>query len=206
MQRKVWRQRRRPGEGRRGPQRVKDKCDGVAGVSLDLLHGGKRGFRGSQVWVASGRQKNDEGRAALGTIVRGNLAFMLLNNAVARAEAQASSLPDGFGGVERLENMFRFLDTAAGIGELDADPGAGGRDGDVESASAHLFQRINGVGDDLQEDMEKLAGIAANQRRRPKLVQINANIRELGNTAEMQGAFDQGFNLERDDLQRCFLG
>src|SRR5208283_3965777 len=104
------------------------------------------------------------GCAAFGAIARGNFSVVLLNDAVAGAEPHASSLPNGFGGVERLEEMFRSLNAAAGIRELDADLGTGGRDGNIESAAAHFFQFFNRIGDDLQEDMEQLAGVAANQQ------------------------------------------
>src|SRR5208337_2211070 len=136
----------------------------------------------------------------------GDFAIVLLNDAVARAQAKASSLPDGLGGVERLENMFGFLEAAAGIRELDTHLSSGRTDGDIKSATAHLFQCINGIGDELQEDMEKLAGIAANERGGALLMEIDANVRQLGNAAEMQGAIDEGFDIERDDLQRGFLG
>ena len=52
----------------------------------------------------------DEGGAAFGAIEAFDAAAVLLHDAVADAEAQASAFADGLGGEERIEHMLRRLD------------------------------------------------------------------------------------------------
>src|SRR6266404_1207332 len=48
-------------------------------------------------------------------VVTKNLARVLLNDAKADAESKAGAFADRLGGIERVENTMRFLQTGAGV-------------------------------------------------------------------------------------------
>lgn len=103
---------------------------------------------------------------------------MLLNNAVAGAEAQAGSFADRLGGVERFENALWLFQARTRIGELHNKLCPGSMKGDVKRSTAGFLERINRVRNQLKKHMQKLIRISANLRIPFSLRKIDA---ELGN-------------------------
>src|SRR5215469_10411628 len=123
-------------------------------LHCELRFVGLRGLR------RSGRKKNSEKGTALETIAAGDVAVVLADDAVAGAEPQPSSFPDGLGGEKRFEDAFRMFDARAVIGKLDANLRIAGADGNVELAAAGFLQGIRCVRKNLKKNMKELAGVA----------------------------------------------
>src|SRR5262249_44393373 len=68
--------------------------------------------------MSAARQAHLNHRPAGLAIPRGNISAMLLDDAVADAQAQARALAHALGGVERIENAVGLLDAGTGILEL----------------------------------------------------------------------------------------
>ena len=64
---------------------------------------------------SAGRQSDFEHRSALRRVVRGDVAAMFLDDAVADAESEAGSLTHALGGVERIEDAVGVLDAWSGV-------------------------------------------------------------------------------------------
>ena len=72
-------------------------------------------FPGSRNRQGSGKF-NAKNSSALLAVVAENFSSMLLDNAEADAETEASTLPDRFGRIERIENTVRLPDAGTVVG------------------------------------------------------------------------------------------
>src|SRR4051812_16616128 len=79
------------------------------------------GFVGVRRGFAERRQTNEEGSAAFRAVVATNMALVLLDDAVSRAQSQASPLADRLRGVERIEDAAGVFQSGPVVGDLDAD-------------------------------------------------------------------------------------
>ena len=70
-------------------------------------HSGAGGFGECCAGLEDG-QADFEGGAAFGTVVAGDLSFVVLDHSVSRAESQARAFADRLGGVERIEYALGF--------------------------------------------------------------------------------------------------
>src|SRR5580704_11237286 len=129
---------------------------------------------------------------------------MLLHDSVARAEAEASSLPDGLGCVKGLENVFRVLDAGTGVRELNQQLRTDGSERDIQGA-AGFFQSVGGVGEQLQKNMEKLAGVTLNRGAVFLGAQVHAETREFGDATQLDGALEKRLEVGRGKVDGRFL-
>jgi len=109
------------------------------------------------------RKLNREHCTSPGQVAARDFARMLMDDAVASAEAQAGSFSDGLGCVERVEHALGVFDSGPGIHELNPRVPWRRADKYFEGAAVSAFQRVYGVGDDLQEHVQQLARVAADQ-------------------------------------------
>src|SRR5215469_5039100 len=106
-----------------------------------------------------GGKKNGEVRAAFEAVAAGDVAVVLADDAVAGAETQTGSLPDGLGGEKGFEDALRVADPGAVVRKLDRNLRIARTDGDDKFPTADFLQGFHGVGKDLQKDVKKLAGV-----------------------------------------------
>src|SRR5258708_14969360 len=99
---------------------------------------------------------------------------MLLNDAVANAEAQTRALADRFGGIERIENALRILKAGTGVGEKDDDVAAIADCLDGEDTAFGGFHGLQGVADDVEENLHQLISVSANAREDRLELQLDA--------------------------------
>src|SRR5271154_3143377 len=81
-------------------------------------------------------------RAARLTVVTKNFAAVFLQDAEANAEAESCTFAHGLGGVERIEDAMRFLDSRAGVGKEYDDVAAIANGLDGEHATLVRFHGI----------------------------------------------------------------
>src|SRR5215469_15286425 len=101
---------------------------------------------------------DDEQGAAFGLVAAGDLAAVVLHDAVDGAETEARAFADRLGGVEGIKNALRLADSGAGVGELKHDFVVVVLCRDFQLA-AGVLQGIHGVFDDLDECLKKLVGV-----------------------------------------------
>src|ERR1051326_3880546 len=73
----------------------------------------------------SGKLHAEHGATRL-RVVTQNFSAVLLHDAEADAEPQASALPNRLGGIERIENAVRLRGAGGGIGKQKGEVGGGG--------------------------------------------------------------------------------
>src|SRR5579859_288698 len=187
-------------------RQIRERFYGEAEYSSRALRYNPRGNAGIRHRQHRRGNKNREVGAALQAVPAGNISLMLANDAVARAQSKASSLPNGFGGEKWLESVLRMPETRPGIRKLDAHLRFARPYGNQHFAPAHLFQRVHRVRNNLQKDVKQLAGIGQH-RRAPRLgLQLNTNVLQFVDAAQMERAFDQRLYFHGCELQRGFLG
>src|SRR5271165_3166803 len=113
---RAWRWRQPPDEGETQRWQEEYIVSGGRGVSPHTFHGQSiRFLDGLREGLQGNRKKNGKDSAALGAIAAGNLAVVLLDNAVTGAEAEAGSLPHRFRSVEGFEDTLGFFDAWPGV-------------------------------------------------------------------------------------------
>jgi hypothetical protein len=93
----------------------RNKTDAAEVASLDTLQQSFWRRFTRHLCLRRNRKSDDKQRTSFGTITAGNLAMMLLDDSIARAQAETSALPYGLGCVERLKYPLWFLQTGTGI-------------------------------------------------------------------------------------------
>ena len=111
-----------------------------------------------------GKQDRESG-AARRRVTDLNFAAVFFDDAVANAEAEASSLPYGLGGVERIENAVGIFHARAAVGEFDREAiaGDGGANPDF-TFTAVFADGVYGVVKDVEKNLLKLVEIAGGER------------------------------------------
>src|ERR1051325_10607851 len=66
----------------------------------------------------NGKPQNENGSACR-AIIAGDLAAVVLHDAIGGAQSQACAFPDGLGGVEGVKDAIRFRDSGTSVRELD---------------------------------------------------------------------------------------
>src|SRR5271163_174906 len=99
--------------------------------------------------------KNDFNYAsAVRPIVGADLSAMLLDDAVANAQAEAGAFAHALSGVEGLEDAVWFLDAGPGIVEFGVDVSVFDIDTNLQRAALAGFEHgVHGVVDDVEKDL-----------------------------------------------------
>ena len=105
--------------------------------------------------VRIGRQPNDEHRATLGVVLAGDLAAMVLNHAVDRAEAQARSFADRLGRIEGSKTRCGSRMPGPLSENCNTISGLRRRARYLERSTADFFQCVHRVLDDFDESPER---------------------------------------------------
>ncbi len=145
------------------------------GLIFDQQHGQRMGSQGWEahgcftpaatpndaVWDAAGRRTMNVAPGLASVVVTKNLAPMLLQNAVANAEAEAGAFADLFGGEERVENLIRMGDSVAVVAERNFDRVArlGRHDLDARG-TADFVHGIVGIVQNVEKDLLQLVRVA----------------------------------------------
>ena len=101
------------------------------------------------LWSGLGdcRQLQGEQRAALRFVVAGDLATVILHDAVGSAESEPRAFADRLGGIERIENTLRIANAGTCIGKLHHHVGFLALGEDLQQA-AGCAHGIHGIFDD----------------------------------------------------------
>src|ERR1700691_4398395 len=129
----------------------------VVEVGVERVHGELDQERGAAFWA----------------IEAFDASAVFLHDAVADAEAEAGALADGLGGEERIEDLLGGFDAGSAIGKLDDQLAVVVRGANHQRAAADFFQRVHGIADQVEENLQNLIGIAENVRQ--SFVNIGAN-------------------------------
>src|SRR5215467_5572890 len=107
----------------------------------------------------SAGQANEELGAAFGLVATGDVTPVVLNDTVDGAEAEAGAPANRLGGVEGIENPLRVAQARTRIGE--AQPGFAvlTPGGNFEQSAARFGERVHGVLNDFDENLEDLVGV-----------------------------------------------
>ena len=113
-------------------------------------------------------RETDDKRGALpcNVVMAKNLAAVLLDDAIADAEAKTRALSDLFGREEGVENLVGMSNPVAVIGKRDFDSvsGFGGHDFDARGAT-DFVHRVVSVVENVEEDLLQLMGVADHVRK-----------------------------------------
>src|SRR5262249_24714153 len=124
-----------------------------------------RGLRLSDVGRNT-RQLDLNNRSALRIVVSGDVAAVLLHDAVADTEPQSRAFAHTLGGVERIEDSLGILDPRSVVDKLRGYVSALADHANLKlSRSPRLQNGIDGVVDDIQEDLLNLMRIGHHHRR-----------------------------------------
>ncbi len=155
-----------------------------------------------QVFRRKSRQKRREldtkNSAAFLPVVAENLSTMLLNDAEANAQAQAGALPDGLGCIERIEDAMGILDPRTGVQEQDHDVATVANGFNGEHAAFVGFHGVEGVADDIEENLHELVSVATNAGENGLELKLDA--RGCGaqvESAKLDGVIHDGVEIEK---------
>src|SRR5581483_2690096 len=100
-------------------------------------------------------------------VMAGNLAPVLLNDAVTDAEAESGSLANFLGSKERVKNLVRMSDALAIVRERDFHEIFPADGGDLDAGRVPDFvHRVVGIIENIQEYLLQLMGITDDLRQR----------------------------------------
>src|ERR1700722_819012 len=149
------------------------------------------------------RQFDAKNRATGLAVVTKNFAAVFLQDAEANAEPESRTFTYGLGGVERVEDAMRFLDSRAGVGEEYDDVAAIANGLDGEHAALVRFHGIDGVIDNVEEHLHQLVAIPAHAGKNRFQLQLNARLcRPQVQRTELQGVGDHGIDVQKSAFRR----
>src|SRR5208337_772388 len=155
------------------------------------------------------READDKGGSfRVQVVVTNNFAAMFVDNAIANAEAQTSTLADVFGGEERIENTFGIGDAYAVIAKRNFRKCVGAGAYDLNAGGPRGFaDSVVSVVQDVEKYLLQLVGISDDQGQ--GLVEafdhLNAVADEIVR-AQVHGALQDGVELNRLALRRHLAG
>lgn len=97
------------------------------------------------------RQPKQEQRATFGLVLAYDLPVMVLDDAINRAQPQASALADGLRRIERIEYATRLFDSRSRIGEGNDDLVMLLLGLHLQQSAAFLLHSVSGIFDDLNK-------------------------------------------------------
>src|SRR5208282_5695126 len=131
-----------------------------------LTTGRRRGLLRSCTRSCGG-QYDFENSAAVLPVLCADLSAMLLNNSVTDAEAEPRAFAYALGGVERLKNAVRFLDSGTGVVKFGVDISVLGVDTHLQRSSLSGFQHsVYSVVDDVEKHLLQLVRVSGDRRSR----------------------------------------
>ena len=164
------------------------------------MAGADGGGRSGELRIKSedGRKNHAESAAAFGAIEAENLAAVFLNDSVADAEAEAGALADRLGCVEGVEDAFGFAKAGARVRKIEDDAAAFSAHADGERTSADGFHGVDGIVDQIEEDLEELVGVATHGGESAGIFDFDADffVAQV-ELAELDGAGDDGAQVEK---------
>src|SRR5208337_481460 len=155
------------------------------------------------------READDKGGSfRVQVVVTNNFAAMFVDNAIANAEAQTSTLADVFGGEERIENTFGIGDAYAVIAKRNFRKCVGAGAYDLNAGGPRGFaDSVVSVVQDVEKYLLQLVGISDDQGQ--GLVEafdhLNAVADEIVR-AQVHGALQDGVELHGLALRRHLAG
>src|SRR5579859_3667449 len=152
--------------------------------------------------VISGGKTKSENRPALRQILAGNLATMILDNAVGGTQAESGASANRFGGIERVKYALGFADTRTRVRKFEHHFVFFTACADPQCAAGSFLQSIHGVADDLQAALQKLVGVAPDRWQSGSNCAVNANPVAL----HLQHLHLQSTLQEWSDFDPHFLG
>ncbi len=111
------------------------------------------------------RESHYEQRPAFAFVLAGDLAAVILNHAIHRAQPEPRTFSHRLGGIERIENPLRFANPRPSIRKLQHGLFALALCGNFQGPPPVLFQCVHGVLDDLDKRLKQLVGVALHPRR-----------------------------------------
>src|SRR5580698_3807351 len=96
------------------------------------------------------RETQNEDSAALGAVVTGDLATMVLHYAIGGAQAKPGAFADRLGGIEGIKHALEFADTRPRIGEFQQHFTVVGLRANPKVPAAGFLQCVHGITDDFQ--------------------------------------------------------
>src|SRR5271168_3030776 len=148
-----------------GRLEVRFVCDG-----LQILRGKYHGGLDDR----GGEFQADAGAEGL-LVVQHDFAAGFLDDAVADAEAEASTFAHRLGGEERIERAVQVAEAGAGIVEADENAIALARGGNGNGALRAFFHRVNRIVQNIQQYLLQLVLADGNARKLRLDVQLHAN-------------------------------
>src|SRR5580692_1134689 len=181
-------------------ERAEKRRDHFAGAGR--IHGNERR---TAAHLRSKGEDDGEGGAARGERGGFNIATVLFNDGHADTEAVTCAAAGTLGGEQRIEETGDGFGLDANAIVLDGDANATGQAINMNLDAAGLADFANGlfgVGDEIQENLNKLIGVADDGRKSGERMEIGFDIVAAKRMfMELQSAIDDGVEIER-----LFLG
>src|ERR1019366_7767129 len=153
------------------------------------------------------RDPDHKQRTAFPLVLAGNLAAMILNHSVYRAQAQARTFSDRLGGVEGIEDPLRLPNPPPRIGKKKNGLFVLTLCGNFQGPSACFFQRVHRVLDDLDKRLEQSVGIALHAGKIGINGEAHTNLsRWTPRLQHLLGPVQQDADVYRNFFRRRLLG
>ena len=101
---------------------------------------------------------------------------MFLHHSVADAQAKPGAFADGLGGIKRVENLVRLLQTGARIGEFDDEVSLFAQRADQQHTAAGRLHRVDRVADQVIENLQNWLGSPRTAGQHAAAFEFDSNI------------------------------